>query len=90
MPIAAVLADDNIMLTIKEGEHGSTFGGNPLASRVAIASLKVLEEEKLAEKSAHLGKLLREELEKFDERIITDVRGKGLFLAMDVNPKYGM
>jgi len=62
MPISAVLADDEIMLTIKPGEHGSTFGGNPLAGKVAIAALEVIREEKLAEKAERLGRIFRDEM----------------------------
>lgn len=83
MPISAVLADDEVMLTIRPGQHGSTFGGNPLACRVAIASLEVLVEENLADNSMHLGNLLRSELdEKLDKNVATIVRGKGLLNAV--------
>ena len=78
MPASAVLADDEIMMTIKPGEHGSTYGGNPLASRVAITSLQVLKDEKMAENAAMMGELLREELKKLDSLHIAMVRGKGL------------
>jgi len=78
MPASAVLADDEIMMTIKPGEHGSTYGGNPLASRVAITSLQVLKDEKMAENAAIMGELLREELKKLDSLHIAMVRGKGL------------
>jgi ornithine--oxo-acid transaminase len=76
MPASAVLADDEIMMTIKPGEHGSTYGGNPLASRVAITSLQVLKDEKMAENAAIMGELLREELKKLDSLHIAMVRGK--------------
>ncbi|XP_057306081.1 ornithine aminotransferase, mitochondrial-like [Hydractinia symbiolongicarpus] len=83
MPISAVLADDEVMLTIRPGQHGSTFGGNPLACRVAIASLEVLVEENLAENAMNLGNLLRSELdEKLDKKVATIVRGKGLLNAV--------
>jgi ornithine--oxo-acid transaminase len=84
MPISAVLADDEIMLTIKPGQHGSTFGGNPLAAKVAIASLQVLKEEKLANNADKMGKYFRQEIQKLvDElEIVTLVRGKGLLNAI--------
>ncbi|XP_033632897.1 ornithine aminotransferase, mitochondrial-like [Asterias rubens] len=81
-PVSAVLADDEVMLSIKPGEHGSTYGGNPLACKVAIAALKVLEEEKLSERAEHLGQILRSELGKLDKDIVTLVRGKGLLNAI--------
>ena len=85
MPASAVLADDEIMMTIKPGEHGSTFGGNPLASKVAITSLQVLKDEKMAENAATMGKLLREELEKINSLHIAMVRGKGLLNAIVID-----
>ena len=85
MPVSAVLADDEIMLTIKPGEHGSTYGGNPLASKVAITSLQVLIEENMAENAAALGKLLRDELKKINSPHIAVVRGKGLLNAIVIN-----
>ncbi|HPF04188.1 MAG TPA: ornithine--oxo-acid transaminase [Bacteroidales bacterium] len=89
MPISAVLADDEIMLTIKPGEHGSTFGGNPLAGKVAIEALKVLEEEKLAENSERLGKIFRDEMKNIKSDMIETVRGKGLLNAVVIRPKGG-
>jgi len=88
IPISAVLADDEIMLTIKPGQHGSTFGGNPLAGKVAIASLQVLKEEKLAENADKMGKYFRQEIQKIvDElEIVTKVRGKGLLNAIIIKP----
>ena len=88
IPISAVLADDSIMLTIKPGQHGSTFGGNPLAGRVAIAALKVLKEEKLAENAEKLGNYFRQEIQKIVEEldIVTLVRGKGLLNAIVIKP----
>ena len=88
MPVSAVLADDEIMLTIKPGQHGSTFGGNPLAGKVAIAALKVLKEENLAENAEKLGNYFREEMQKMVEEldIITLVRGKGLLNAIVIQP----
>ena len=84
MPISAVLARDEIMLTIKPGEHGSTFGGNPLAAKVAIASLQVLDDEKLADNADRLGKIFRAEMNKLMQKtdVITEVRGKGLLNAI--------
>ncbi|XP_060950357.1 ornithine aminotransferase, mitochondrial [Limanda limanda] len=81
-PVSAVLCDDEIMLTIKPGEHGSTYGGNPVACQVAIAALEVMEEEKLAENSQKMGELLRSELRKLPIDIVTEVRGKGLLNAI--------
>ena len=88
MPISAVLADDEIMLTIKPGQHGSTFGGNPLAAKVAIASLQVLKEEKLADNADKMGKYFRQEMQKIvDElELVTLVRGKGLLNAIVIKP----
>lgn len=81
-PVSAVLCDDEVMLTIKPGEHGSTYGGNPVACQVAIAALQVMEEEKLAENAQRMGKLLRAELRKLPKDIVTTVRGKGLLNAV--------
>ena len=88
-PVSAVLANDDIMLCIRPGEHGSTFGGNPLANTVAIAALEVVKEEKLAENAYRLGKILREELKAIDSDMITLVRGKGLLNAIVIKPKNG-
>ncbi len=88
-PVSAVLADDDIMLTIKPGEHGSTFGGNPVAARVAVAALEVVKEEKLAERAEKLGKIFRAEMEKIDSKMIELVRGKGLLNAVVIKPKNG-
>lgn len=87
LPVSAVLADDEIMLTIKPGEHGSTFGGNPLACAVATEALKVVQDEKLAENAERLGALLRSELEKIQANndLIKLVRGKGLLNAIVIN-----
>jgi ornithine--oxo-acid transaminase len=82
MPVSAVLADDEIMLTIKAGEHGSTYGGNPLACAVAITSLKVLVEEKMAENAAIQGAYLRKKLLALNHPNISVVRGKGLLNAI--------
>ena len=88
-PVSAVLADDDIMLCIKPNEHGSTFGGNPVACKVAIAALEVVEEERLAENADHLGKIMRNELSKIDSLMITTVRGKGLLNAIVIKPTNG-
>jgi len=89
IPISAVLADDEIMLTIKPGEHGSTFGGNPLAGKVAIAALEVVREEKLAEKAEKLGRIFRDEMRAVKSEMIELVRGKGLLNAIVIRPKNG-
>uniref|UniRef100_A0AAY4A4X4 Ornithine aminotransferase n=1 Tax=Denticeps clupeoides TaxID=299321 RepID=A0AAY4A4X4_9TELE len=88
-PVSAVLCDDEVMLTIKPGEHGSTYGGNPLACSVAIAALEVLEEEKLAENADKMGQLLRAELMKLPNDIVTMVRGKGLLNAIVIKETKG-
>ena len=82
MPVSAVLADDEIMLTLKPGEHGSTYGGNPLASRVAITALKILQEENLSGNALVMGQLLRDELNALHSKHISIVRGKGLLNAI--------
>jgi ornithine--oxo-acid transaminase len=88
-PVSAVLADDEIMLCIKPGEHGSTFGGNPVAARVAIAALEVVKEENLADKAESLGKIFREEMRNIKSDMIELVRGKGLLNAIVIKPKNG-
>ena len=88
-PVSAVLANDEIMMCIRPGEHGSTFGGNPLANKVAIAALEVIKEEKLAENAAYLGKILRSKLREIDSDMIHLVRGKGLLNAIVIKPKNG-
>lgn len=85
MPVSAVLADDEIMLTIKPGEHGSTYGGNPLACKVAIAALKVLKDENLAEKAQELGTHFRAQIEALNSPYIKLVRGKGLLNAIVID-----
>jgi ornithine--oxo-acid transaminase len=89
LPVSAVLADDEIMLTIKPGEHGSTFGGNPVAAKVAIAALEVIKEEKLAENAERLGRIFREEFSSIKSDMIELVRGKGLLNAVVIRPKNG-
>ena len=82
IPVSAVLADDEIMLTIKPGEHGSTFGGNPLACKTAIAALQVLKDERMMENAEKMGQLLRNELQNLRSKHISLVRGKGLLNAI--------
>ncbi|MDP3582479.1 MAG: ornithine--oxo-acid transaminase [Ignavibacteria bacterium] len=89
MPISAVLANDEIMLVIKPGEHGSTFGGNPLASKVAVAALEVLKEENLSENAEKMGELFRTELRNIKSEMIELVRGKGLLNAIVIKPTNG-
>ena len=86
-PVSAVLANDDIMMTIKPGEHGSTFGGNPLACAVAIAALDVIKEEKLAENASRLGDLFRSRMQSLADKsdLVTLVRGKGLLNAIVIN-----
>jgi ornithine--oxo-acid transaminase len=89
LPVSAVLCDDEIMLTIKPGEHGSTFGGNPLAAKVAIAALEVVKNEKLAENADRLGKIFRKEFSTIKSDMVELVRGKGLLNAVVIRPKNG-
>ena len=86
-PVSAVLANDDIMMVIKPGQHGSTFGGNPVAGKVAIAALEVIRDEKLAENAQELGELFRTEVSKLVEKynILKLVRGKGLLNAVVIN-----
>ena len=86
-PVSAVLANNNIMDVIKPGQHGSTFGGNPIACAVAMAALDVVQDEKLSERAEELGNLFRSEIEKLIEKtdLITKVRGKGLLNAILIN-----
>ena len=86
-PVSAVLADDEIMLCFKPGEHGSTFGGNPVAARVSIAALDVIKEQELAENAMALGELFREQICKIQSDLVETVRGKGLLNAMVIAPK---
>jgi len=85
LPVSAVLCDNSIMMTIKPGEHGSTYGGNPLACAVAMAALQVLKDENMADNAAAMGELLRSEIEKINSPLITLVRGKGLLNAIQIN-----
>jgi ornithine--oxo-acid transaminase len=88
-PVSAVLADDDVMLCIGPGQHGSTFGGNPLASAVASAALQVIVEERLAENAERLGELLRCGLRRIAHPMLCEVRGKGLLNAIVVRPRAG-
>jgi ornithine--oxo-acid transaminase len=85
LPVSAVLADDEIMLNLHPGEHGSTYGGNPLACKVAMAALQVLKDENLAENAEEMGKLLRKALENIQSPLIKIIRGKGLLNAIVIN-----
>lgn len=87
LPVSAILADDEIMGVIKPGQHGSTFGGNPLAARVGVAALEVIENENLAEKAEALGQLFRKEMNRVigQTDLVTKVRGKGLLNAILIN-----
>ena len=91
IPVSAVLANNEVMLTIKPGEHGSTYGGNPLACAVAMEALKVLKDEKLSENSEALGIIFRDEMNRLknESDLITDVRGKGLFNAIVIKEQNG-
>lgn len=84
-PVSAALCNDDVMLVIKPGEHGSTYGGNPLAAKVGIAALEVLIEEKLSENAEALGKILRSELSKLPREVVKTVRGKGLLNAIVID-----
>ncbi len=87
MPVSGVLADKEVMLTIKPGEHGSTFGGNPLAAAVAVKSLEVIQDEKLVERSFEMGAYFVQELKKIDSPHIVEVRGKGLWIGFVLDQK---
>lgn len=85
LPVSAVLADDEVMLNIHPGEHGSTYGGNPLACKVAMTALRVLKDENMAQNAEEMGKLLRKELSFIQSPLIKSIRGKGLLNAIVVN-----
>lgn len=87
-PVSAVLANDPVMLCIQPGEHGSTYGGNPLGCKVAIAALQVLVEEKLSENAERMGQLLRSSLRELPTDVVSIVRGKGLLNAIVINPNF--
>lgn len=84
LPVSAVLADDEIMLTIKPGEHGSTYGGNPLACAVAMTALRVLKEEKMAANAEAMGEIFRNEMQKIKSPFLRTVRGRGLMNAIEI------
>lgn len=86
-PVSAVLANDEVMMVIKPGQHGSTFGGNPVAAKVGMAALEVVREEKLAERAEHLGQIFRAEIQKLVDQsdLLVKVRGKGLLNAIVIN-----
>ena len=89
LPVSACLADDDIMLNVKPGEHGSTFGGFPLAARVAVEALKVVKDEKLVQNAEKMGKVFRKEIEKINSPFIVQVRGRGLLNAIVTKPVEG-
>ena len=89
MPVSCVLADDEIMLTIKPGEHGSTYGGNPIAAKVSMAALQVIKDEKLEENAERLGKIFRERMKAIKSDMVELVRVKGLLNAVVIAPKNG-
>ncbi len=89
-PVSCVLADDEIMLTIKPGEHGSTYGGNPMAGRVAMTALDVIIEEKLAENALRLGEIFRNAMRDIPSELIGEVRGKGLLNAVSIRSFRGV
>ena len=89
MPVSCVLADDEVMLTIKPGEHGSTYGGNPIACRVSMAALQVVKDEHLAENAERLGRVFREEVGRIRSERVELVRGKGLLNAVVIRPMGG-
>ena len=89
IPVSAVLCDDSIMLNIKPGEHGSTYGGNPLGCAVAIESLKVLIDEDMAGNAERMGKRLREGIASFNSPLVTEIRGKGLLNAIVIDESLG-
>ena len=86
LPVSACLADDEVMLNIKPGEHGSTFGGFPLAARVAVEALKVVKDEKLVQNAEKMGKIFRAEIKKIKSPFIVEVRGRGLLNAIVTKP----
>ncbi len=88
-PVSAVLSDDEIMLTIKPGQHGSTFGGNPIACAVAMAALKAARDENMSENAAAMGEIFRNELKKIDSPAVETIRGKGLLNAVVIKPRAG-
>ena len=90
LPVSCVLADSEVILGIKPGEHGSTYGGNPLACRVAMEALQILKDENLAQRAEVLGQRFRQALKEINKPWIKDVRGKGLLNALEVDPEAGV
>lgn len=86
-PVSCVLADDAVMLTIKPGEHGSTYGGNPIAAALAIEALEIIKSEKLAENAEKMGQVFRDEMKAIQSEMIVEVRGRGLLNAVTIKPK---
>ncbi|KAI4453877.1 aminotransferase class iii [Holotrichia oblita] len=88
-PVSAMLSNDEVMDVFRPGDHGSTFGGNPLGAAVGLAALQVLEDENLAEKAHELGTYFMQRVKEFNSPIVKEVRGKGLLIAVEVKPEYG-
>ena len=88
-PVSAALADRELMSLFQPGEHGSTFGGNPLAAAIGRAALRVLQEEKLAENAARIGEYLLEQLAEIPSKYVREVRGKGLLIGVELHPQAG-
>ena len=88
MPISAVLANNEVMLCLRPGEHGSTFGGNPLAAAIAKRSIELLEEDGLIENSRIMGDYFKESLLNLNSKIIKEIRGKGLWLGVEIDPDF--
>lgn len=89
LPVSAVLCDDEIMMTVSPGQHGSTFGGFPLACKVATAAIKVTLDENLADKAQKLGEIFKSEIAKINSPFIKFIRGKGLLNAIEIQPYNG-
>jgi len=89
MPVSLVLTDNDIMSVINPGDHGSTFGGNPLGCAVGIAAIDVLLDEKLAERSKRLGEYFVDELKKIDSKYVKEIRGKGLLIGVEIKVEHG-
>ncbi|HBO34421.1 MAG TPA: ornithine--oxo-acid transaminase, partial [Anaerolineaceae bacterium] len=88
-PVSAVLSDKDILGLFKPGEHGSTFGGSPMAAAIGIAALEVLEEEHLAERASELGEYFMGELRKIDAPVVKEVRGRGMLIGVELYPEAG-
>ncbi len=89
LPVSLFLARREVMEVFRPGDHGSTFGGNPLGAAVGLEALNILVDENLAERSAEMGAYLKTELEKIDSPMISEIRGKGLFIGIEIDPKLG-